>query len=294
MVFKPKVTETVEYEEGDGGLDFSRPVYTSKTRGTVIEGYFLAGHNAATEYGEDDIKVTHSVKGRPQKVISAKKIITKADAKKAGAFYSFYDKFENDILADEMEASKLASADGKTPSVNLRSIEVFVPFFCTYASINKALKDENGKLTGKIEKLEYTPNAPIVVGMGVGDLYFDSAASGVGRVLNKAFENGDLEDNKMKFVYGDIDAVRVNKKVFALASDTKDIQKEVNNLRKDPNILQNMFADLLPIPYSQWYEETQGKRYYTNAEKKRAKEDGVTLDYSLPEKVEEKSESVPF
>ena len=45
------------------------------------------------------------------------------------------------------------------------------------------------------------------------------------------------------------------------------------------------FTELLPLTYKQWYEMTQGKRYYTNSEKKTAAKTGVKLDYELPKEV---------
>lgn len=268
---------------GDGGLDFTKVVYVSDKKKTIIEGYFLDGYDKETAYGNDDILTTINVMGRSQKVISAKKIITSDDKKNVGSTYSYYDKIEDDILVKEMEASKLLNADGR-PTVNQRSNEIFVPFFVTYARVNKIVKDDKG--VDKIEVMEYTPNIPVLLGMPCGDLFFQNSPSGIGKDLKKFFTRGFLEKNKIRWTYGELEDLE------SLKEDTKEIQKEVAELRRNKNLKEELFGHLLPISYAQWYEETQGKKYYSVREKEAAAKKGISLNTELPKSVVVEEEEV--
>lgn len=274
MKLDVKVTET-ENKETVRGLNFDKILYVSDKKKTIIEGYLLDGYDKESAYGDDDILTTINVMGRSQKVISAKKIITSPDKKNIGSTYSYYDKIEDDILVKEMEASKLLNADGR-PTVNNRSNEIFVPFFLTYACVNEIVKGENGGMD-KIEKIEYPDiNRVVLIGFPVGDLFFQNSPSGIGKDLKKFFTRGFLEKNKVRWIYGELEDLD------SLKEDTKEIQKEVAELRKNKNLKEELFGHLLPISYAQWYEETQGKKYYSVREKEAAAKKGISLNTELP------------
>ncbi len=230
-------------------IDNAKHVYISKARETVIEGYFLNHFDEASSLGEEDVYVVHTVP-KVGKVISNKRIHRTVKNGKKESYYDT-DTYRICELTNRMNASKNASQNNMASEYQ-RSIESYIRFFVTKFTV--LVPNEKGEL----QQVTRTPNVPVLIPVNMGDLFFASASSGMGDLLIDSLigdeEAGEtafpLKDHKVKLSFKSIKVLVKS----PLEKESKDIKTEVEKLRSHPEILDEQFKVLMPIPYEAWYK----------------------------------------
>jgi hypothetical protein len=221
-------------------IDFSVPIELWQYKDLVLEGYFLQAYDEKTKLTNDDIKVTYYIKGvgpvygerRPEPWYDK-------DTKKLKGHS--YNRFTEDIVADEIDAAKKANPKD---NIHGRALKGFLKFFVTKATWNY----KNDKGVDVPKTVEY--NKAGIVSLNLADVYFSVSTTGVARTLTSLWKEGKLKDNKIQLTNGDIEATEE-----LLKTDPQ--KKAVEAARKGIDEVANDVT--MPITYDEFLQTKEGK-----------------------------------